>query len=192
MSKTAVVLIADGTEEIEAITPGDVLNRCGVDVTYAGVSSPCESNRIDFVGGHHVPLRADCPIEELGEILFDALIIPGGGKGAENLHKSELVSQLIMRHHEQGRIIAAICAAPAIVLAPLGILANKHATCFPGLERRFDHNVKHCTTRVCHDGKLITSQGPGTAVEFSIKIAELLMGAQAAIKCGHAMLVQNM
>src|SRR5207253_1283800 len=68
MSKTAVVLIAEGTEEIEAITPGDVLNRCGVDVTYAGVGG------IDFVGGHHVPLRADCPIEELGEMLFDALV----------------------------------------------------------------------------------------------------------------------
>ena len=192
MSKTAVVLIADGTEEIEAIAPGDILHRCGVDVTYAGVSSPNESSRIDFTGGHHVPLRADCPIEELGEILFDALIIPGGGKGAENLHKSALVSQLIKRHAEAGKLIAAICAAPAIVLAPLGLLAGKHATCYPGMERRFDHDVKTCDTRVCVDGKLITSQGPGTAVEFSLKLAELLTGAPAALKCGHAMIVQNM
>lgn len=192
MSKTAVVLIADGTEEIEAITPGDVLNRCGVDVTYAGVSSPGESNRIDFTGGHHVPLRADCPIEELGEILFDALIIPGGGKGAENLSHSPLVAQLIMRHHEAGKLIAAICAAPAVVLVPLGLLNGKHATCYPGLERRFPADATACETRVCVDGKLITSKGPGTAVEFSLKLAELLMGAQVAIKCGHAMIVQNM
>ena len=192
MSKTAVVLIADGTEEIEAITPGDVLNRCGVDVTYAGVSSPGESERIDFMGGHHVPLRADCPIEELGEMLFDALIIPGGGRGAENLHKSELVSKLIMRHHKEGRLIAAICAAPAVVLAPLGILAGKHSTSFPGLERRFPADATYCDLRICVDGKIVTSQGPGTAIEFSLKLAELLMGAQVAIKCGHAMLVQGM
>jgi protein deglycase len=192
MSKTAVVLIADGTEEIEAITPGDILNRCGVDVTYAGVASPGEPERIDFIGGHRVPLKADCPIEELGEILFDALIIPGGGKGAENLSHSPHVTQLIKRHHEGGKIIAAICAAPAVVLAPLGILAGKHATCFPGLERRFGLDVTVCNTRVCVDGTLITSQGPGTSAEFSLKIAELLTGASTASKCGHAMLVQNM
>jgi len=192
MSKTAAVLIADGTEEIEAITPGDVLNRCGVDVTYAGVSSPGEPERVDFMGGHHVPLRADCPIEELGEMLFDALVIPGGGKGAENLHKSELVSKFIMRHHKEGRIIAAICAAPAVVLAPLGILAAKHTTCFPGLDRRLPQDTTYCDMRVCVDGKLVTSQGPGTAIEFSLKLAELLTGAQNALKVGHAMLVQGM
>jgi 4-methyl-5(b-hydroxyethyl)-thiazole monophosphate biosynthesis len=192
MSKTAVVLIADGTEEIEAVTPGDVLNRCGVDVTYAGVSGPGECGRTEFVGGHHVPLKADCAIEDLGEILFDALVIPGGGKGAEIFHKSELVGKLIGRHAEGGKIVAAICAAPAVVLAPLGLLAGKHATCFPGLERRFGPEVKACDTRVCVDGKLVTSQGPGTSVEFSLKLAELLVGAQVAIKCGHAMLVRNM
>ncbi len=192
MSKTAVVLIADGTEEIEAITPGDVLNRAGIDVTYVGVSSPGEGERIDFVGGHHVPLKADCPIEELGEILFDVLIIPGGGKGAENMHKSAAVTDLIRRHVEAGKLIAAICAAPAVVLGPLGLLEGKHATCFPGLERRFSPDVTHCDTRVCVDGKLITSRAPGTAMEFSLKLAELLTGAQNALKVGHSMLVQNM
>jgi 4-methyl-5(b-hydroxyethyl)-thiazole monophosphate biosynthesis len=190
MSKTAVVLIADGTEEIEAITPGDILNRAGVDVTYAGVSSPGESNRIDFIGGHHVPLKADCPIEELGEILFDALIIPGGGKGAENLHKSDAVNALIRRHADAGKIIAAICASPAVVLAPLGLLENKHATCFPGLERRFSLDVKTSDARVCVDGNLVTSRGPGTSTEFALKLAEMLTDIQTAIKIGHSMLVQ--
>lgn len=185
MSKTAVVLIAEGTEEIEAITPGDVLNRAGVDVTYAGVGS------LEPTGGHHVPLRADCTVEDLGEILFDALIIPGGGKGAENMHKSEAVTALIMRHHGAGKIIAAICAAPAVVLGPLGLLEGKHATCFPGLERRFSIDVKACDVTVCVDGKLVTSRGPGTAMEFSLKLAELLTGAQSAVRVGHSMLVQN-
>lgn len=186
MSKTAVVLIAEGTEEIEAITPGDVLQRCGVDVTFAGVGG------LEFLGGHHVPLRAECTVEDLGEILFDVLIVPGGGKGAENMHKSEAVNNLIMRHHQNGRMIAAICAAPAVVLAPLGILANKHATCFPGLERRFTPDIKACDTSVCVDGKLVTSRAPGTAMEFSLKIAELLTGAQSALKVGRHMLVPHM
>jgi 4-methyl-5(b-hydroxyethyl)-thiazole monophosphate biosynthesis len=185
MSKTAVVLIAEGTEEIEAITPGDVLNRAGIDVTYAGVGS------LEPTGGHHVPLRADCTVDELGEILFDVLIIPGGGKGAENMHKSEAVNALIMRHHAAGKIIAAICAAPAVVLGPLGLLEGKHATCFPGLERRFSPDVKKCDIPVCVDGKLVTSRAPGTAMEFSMKLVELLAGVQEAIKVGQSMLVQK-
>lgn len=186
MSKTAVVLVAEGTEEIEAITPGDVLNRCGVDVTYAGVGGT------EFTGGHHIPLRADCTVEDLGEILFDAVVVPGGGKGAEAMSHSDAVAALLRRHHEGGRIIAAICAAPAVVLGPLGLLAGKHATCFPGLDRRFGADVKACDTSVCVDGKLVTSRGPGTAMEFSLKLAELLTGLPCAIKAGRAMLVPNM
>lgn len=186
MSKTALILIAEGTEEIEAITPGDVLSRVGVDITYAGVGGT------EFMGGHHVPLRAECPIEEVADILFDAVIVPGGGKGAENMAHSPEVSKLIMRHHEAGKLIAAICAAPAVVLAPLGILNGKHATCFPGLERRFPHEVKVCDTTVVVDGKLVTSRGPGTAMEFSLKLAELLTGAQNALKVRQYMLVPHL
>jgi 4-methyl-5(b-hydroxyethyl)-thiazole monophosphate biosynthesis len=186
MSKTAVVLLTEGAEEIEAITPGDVLHRAGIDVTYAGVGG------LEFMGGHHVPLRAECTIEELGEILFDAVIIPGGGRGAENLHKSEAVNELIKRHHAEGKIIAAICASPAVVLAPLGLLERKHATCYPGLERRFSPDVMHCTTNVVVDGKIVTSRGPGTAMEFSLKLAELMTGAPNALKIGHTKVVQNM
>lgn len=186
MSKTALVIVAEGAEEIEAIVPSDVLQRCGVDVTIAGVGT------LSPTGGHHVPLRAECLLEECGEILFDALILPGGGKGAENLHKSELVNKTIMRHYEAGKIIAAICAAPAIVLAPLGLLSGKHATCYPGLERRFPSDVKACDTNVCVDGTIITSRGPGTAMEFSMRIAEQMTGAQNALKVGHALLVRHM
>jgi 4-methyl-5(b-hydroxyethyl)-thiazole monophosphate biosynthesis len=186
MSKTALIVVADGTEEIEAITPGDVLNRAGVDITYAGIGS------IAPRGGHNIPLRTDMFLEDVGAILFDALIIPGGGKGAENMSRSVLLAELIKRHWEEHKIIAAICAAPAVVLAPLGILSGKHATCYPGLERRFPKDVKDCTASVCVDGNLITSRGPGTALEFSIRLAELLAGAQTAIKVGQSMLVPNM
>jgi 4-methyl-5(b-hydroxyethyl)-thiazole monophosphate biosynthesis len=186
MSKTALILIAEGSEEIEAITPGDVLNRVGVDITYAGVGGT------EFMGGHHVPLRAECPIEEVGDILFDAVVVPGGGKGAENMARSPAVAALILRHYEAGRLIAGICAAPAVVLAPLGILSGKHATCFPGLERRFGHDVKACDTTVVVDGKIVTSRGPGTAMEFSLKLAELLTGAPSALKVRQHMLVPHL
>lgn len=186
MSKTALIVIAEGSEEIEAITPGDVLQRAGVDITYAAIGT------LTPRGGHGVPLRADMLIEDVGGILFDALVLPGGGKGAENMLHSPELAELIKRHWEGGKIIAAICATPAVVLGPLGILSGRHATCFPGLERRFPKDVKDCTTSVCVDGHLITSRGPGTAMEFSIRLAELLTGAQNAIRIGQAMLVPNM
>jgi 4-methyl-5(b-hydroxyethyl)-thiazole monophosphate biosynthesis len=180
MSKNALILIAEGSEEIEAITPA------GVDVTVAGVGT------LSPMGGHRVPMRAECLLEDVGEILFDALILPGGGKGSENLHKSGLVSSTIMRHWEAGKIVAAICASPAVVLAPLGILSNKHATCYPGLERRFASDVKICDTTVCVEGKLVTSRGPGTAMEFALRLAELLTGAQMMRSVGRALLIPHM
>lgn len=186
MSKTALIVIAEGVEEIEAITPGDVLNRAGVNVTYASVGT------LTPLGGHGIPLRAEMLVDEVGGILFDCLIIPGGAKGVENLHASQEVERLVRAHWEGGKLVAAICAAPAIVLAPLGILSGKHATCYPGLERRFHHDVKHCDARVCVDGRLITSQGPGTALEFGLRLAELLTGASNALKVGHAMVMANM
>lgn len=185
MSKTALILIADGTEEIEAIVPGDVLQRCGVDVTIAGVGS------LEPMGGHHVPLRAECLLEECGEILFDAVIVPGGGKGAENLHKSDLVSDTIKRHHAAGKIVAAICASPAVVLAPLGIISGKHVTCFPGLERRLPAGVIHLESKVAVDGNIVTSRGPGTSFDFAFRIAELLTGAPTALKVRESMLVST-
>ncbi len=183
MSKTALIVIAEGTEEIEAIVPGDVLQRCGVDVTYAGIGM------MDPMGGHHVPLRAECLLEDCGEILFDALILPGGGKGAENMHKSDMLTSTIKRHFSAGKIVAAICATPAVVLGPIGVLDGKHATCFPGLERRFSGAVIPMEAKVVVDGNLVTSRGPGTAFEFSFRLAELLCGAPTALKIRQSMLV---
>lgn len=185
MSKTALVLVADGAEEIEVIIPADVLQRCDVDVTIAGVGS------MEPMGGHHVPLRAECLLEDCGEIMFDAVIVPGGGKGSENLHKSDLVTSTIRRHFAAGKIIAAICAAPPVVLGPMGILAGKHVTCFPGLERRLPADAIHLESKVAVDGNIVTSRGPGTAFEFAFRLAELLAGAPKALKVRENMLVSS-
>lgn len=156
MPKTAVVLLANGTEEIEAITPGDVLNRCGVDVTYAGVGGT------ELMGGHHVPLRAECVVEDL-EILFDAIIIPRG-RAWRTSHSDGATS--LIRGSGEGKIIAAIarrrwCAAG-------DPQREAHATCYPGMERRFTHEIKGCESEVVMDGRIITSRGPGTAMAFSL------------------------
>lgn len=186
MSKTALLIIADGIEEIEAITPGDVLNRAGVNVTVAGVGT------LTPVGGHGIPMRAEMLVEDVGEILFDALILPGGGKGAENLHKSEWVNNAIKRHWEAGKIVAAICASPVVVLYPTGILNGKHATCFPGLERRFGPEVKNVDTEVCVDGRLVTAKGPGVSIPFALRLVEMLCGGPIARDVGRRMVVPHM
>lgn len=186
MSKTALIIIAEGIEEIEAVTPADVLSRAGINVTIAAVDT------LTPRGGHGISLKAEMLVDDIGEILFDAIIIPGGGKGAENLHKSALVNDAIMRHWNGGKIVAAICASPAVVLLPLGILHGKHATCFPGLERRFPQEVKGVDTDVCVDGHLITAKGPGSAMYFSLRLVEQLCGAPKAMDVGHRMVVPNM
>lgn len=180
MSRTALVLMAEGSEEIETVTAGDVLHRCGLDVTYAGVGT------MEPRGAHGTPLRASMLIEDVGGILFDAVVVPGGSRGAERIAHSEEARALIKRHWDEGKIVGAICAAPALVLGSMGLLEGKYWTCFPGLERRV-HSGTHRTGHVVVDGNLVTSRAPGTAIEFALKIGELLVGQETARKVGEGM-----
>lgn len=177
----ALVLIAEGSEEIEAVTPGDVLVRAGVAVLVAGVGGTL------FRGSRGLPLAADVEIDEIGDRLFDAVILPGGGKGAENLAASEPVARIVRAHASAGKIVAAICAAPAVVLAPLGILKGRRATCYPGLEQRLTDAV-HAPGDVVVEGTLVTSRGPATALAFALELAGLLAGRERAGEVRRAML----
>jgi 4-methyl-5(b-hydroxyethyl)-thiazole monophosphate biosynthesis len=181
MSKTALILIANGSEEIEAVTPGDVLVRAGVNVTYAGVGTT------EPRGSHGIPLRAEMLVEDVGGILFDALILPGGAVGAENLHNNAKVNDLVKEHFKEGKIVAAICAAPADVLAPLGILNGKHAACYPGKQRAFPPDAKYLESRVVVDGNVVTGRAAGTSLDFALKIAELLTDRQTAHRIAEQM-----
>jgi len=183
MRRTAVVLVGEGSEEIEAITPGDVLVRSGVDVIYAGV------DRLEMKGSRGLPMRCDALVSELGDELFDAVVVPGGGPGAEAIAGSAGACELIRRHWDAGRIIGAICAAPAVVLAPLGLLGGRRAACYPGLEERFGADVTRSDERVVVDGNLVTSRGPGTAMEFALVLAELLTDGATARRVREEMLV---
>lgn len=173
MLKKAVVILAEGFEDIEAVTPVDILKRSGINVTVAGLGGKT------IKGSRGTSINADIILDDYSAVP-DAVILPGGSGGAENLARSPKVKELIKAVDSKGGIVAAICASPALVLAPTGILDGKKATCFPGMEENFSFKVKHVKEKVVQDGNIITSQGPATAIAFSLKIVEALVGAKTA------------
>lgn len=180
--KRVAVLLAEGFEEVEAVTPIDFLRRSGVDVVTAGVAS----SRVK--GSHSITVDADTRIEELPADL-DGVILPGGTVGANNLAKSGAVADLVKRMYGEGKLVAAICAAPAKVLAPTGILRGKRATCYPGLETELAGSDFR-SDRVVRDGNIITSRGAGTAGEFAVELVRYLAGEEAAERLKAAVLQQ--
>ena len=111
--------------------------------------------------------------------------------GAANLQKSQAVNDIIRKVAKAGKLIGAICASPAVVLAPAGILEGKRATCFPGFEDQFGSKVVFTQERVVRDGQVITSRGPGSALEFSIELVSYLVNAEAAKKLAQAMVAKD-
>lgn len=175
MARVAV-LLADGFEEVEAVTPIDFLRRAGVDVAVAAVDGS------KAVGSHGIGVEADVSLAELSARSLDGVVLPGGMPGAANLAKSRQVQRLINDLLADGRLVAAICAAPAKVLAPMGVLDGKRATCFPGDEKEFGPAVEFSEDRVVRDGNIITSRGAGTAAEFSEELIRYLLGDEPAVE----------
>ncbi len=173
MNKKALVILAPGFEEVEAVVPVDILRRCDVDVLIAGLGAN------EIISARGIKIAADIILEEYSD-MPDVVIIPGGMPGAENLANSIKVKDLILKMNAEKRLIAAICASPALVLAPAGVLNGRTATCYPGMERTFAPGVKFVEEEVIKDGNIITSRGPATAFAFGIKIAEELVGKEKA------------
>lgn len=174
MTKKVLVILADGFEEIEAVTPIDVLRRAGCDVTTAGVG------KTTIESARSLKVQADTRLEDY-KGTPDAVVLPGGGQGAENLAGSAAVSAFLKKMHSEKKLIAAICAAPAVVLSPLGILDGRRATGYPGMEKEMGPKVVISKERVVTDGHVTTSMGPGSAMEFSLEVLRLLSG-EAAVK----------
>jgi 4-methyl-5(b-hydroxyethyl)-thiazole monophosphate biosynthesis len=183
MQKTALVFLADGFEEVEAVTPIDFLRRAGVDVVTVAVG---EAKTV--AGSHGVQVVADMTVAEAGGLSHDAVILPGGMPGSANLAASGRVGAIVRAAVLKGKLVAAICAAPAVVLAPLGILAGKKFTCFPGMEKDVT-GAKWAADDVAVDGTVITSRGAGTAALFALAVIEYLLGREAAEKIGKTTLV---
>ena len=177
MKKKALVVLAEGFEEVEAITPIDILRRAGIDVIVAGLESHV------VTGSHGVVVKADVTLEEI-KSFPDAVILPGGMPGSENLAKSAKVKDIILTMHSKEKLIAAICASPALVLVPTGILDGKNATCYPGMEENFTPEITFLEDNVIQDGNIITSRGVGTALDFALKIVEYLAGKDTADTVG--------
>jgi len=171
MSK-AVVLLADGFEEVEAITQIDFLRRAGIETIVCGVTGR------DIVGGHDVRINTDVTLDEFMDEV-DAVVLPGGAAGAQSISDSEAAVRLVRAALTEGRLVAAICAAPGLVLGKHDMLGDRRFTCYPGFEQHA-RSGSFCEERVVRDGNLITSRGPGTAAEFAIAIVEYLVDQPAA------------
>jgi 4-methyl-5(b-hydroxyethyl)-thiazole monophosphate biosynthesis len=165
-----LVPIADGFEEIEAVTTIDILRRAGVEVVVAGLTAGA------MTGSHGIEIQPDCTLDEaLGEE-YDMIVLPGGLPGADNLEGDERVLALVRRMFEQGRYTAAICAAPK-VLAAAGVLDGRTATSYPGfLDPAATPGLRISAETVAQDGTVITSRGPGTAMDFALALVENLVG----------------
>jgi 4-methyl-5(b-hydroxyethyl)-thiazole monophosphate biosynthesis len=177
----ALVLLADGFEEVEGITQIDFLRRAGIEVVTAGVTGKT------IEGGHGIRIEADTKLKKIGTD-FDAVVIPGGKGGADNIAASRDAIELIEEYLRKGKLVAAICASPGVVLGPNGILEGKRATCYPGFEDGFPESATHVEDRVVVDGNLITSKGPGTAALFAVEIIRYLLDDEAADKITEATL----
>ncbi|MDR1429259.1 MAG: DJ-1/PfpI family protein [Spirochaetaceae bacterium] len=190
MAKKVLFLLAEGFEEVEAITPLDYLRRAGIDVLIAAVT-PGKTVR----GAHDIAVEAGRLLEDLkkeGALkadLWDAVLMPGGSLGAANIAASKTAGAFIRDMAASGRLVSAICASPAVVLAPLGLLKGKRFTCYPGAEQSVS-GADWSDERVVLDGGILTSRGPGTAAEWALKNIELLAGAGRAGEVAEAALVR--
>ena len=175
---TVCVFLADGFEEVEALTPVDLLRRSGVEVTVMSVGPSLE-----VTGRSGIRVCADTLWKEELAAKADMLVLPGGQPGTKNLGAHSGLKEQILLAFREERWLAAICAAPT-VLAANGCLQGKRATCYPGLEPLLEIRGAECvrTEEVVTDGKIISSRGAGTAIPFSLKLIEVLQGKEAADK----------
>lgn len=182
--KRSYIFLATGFEEIEALATADVLRRAGMEVTIVSI----HKDRA-VTGANGITAMADVIFEGVDFSDADWLICPGGMPGAENLYKFQPLAHLLKAHAAAGGRIAAICAAPAVVLAQLGLLDGKNATCYPGFEPMLTaHGAKHQSGRVVTDGNIVTANGPSSALPFAYTIAALTVGQQVADTVSKGML----
>ncbi|TKY49157.1 DJ-1-like B [Spatholobus suberectus] len=171
-----LVPIADGTEPMEAVITVDVLRRSGADVTVAAASANLSVQAL-----HGVKILADASVSDVADTAFDLVALPGGIPGVENLRDCKVLEGLVKKHVEDGRLYAAVCAAPAVVLGPWGLLNGLKATCYPSLmEKLASYAATTVESRVQVDGRVVTSRAPGTTMEFAVALIEQLIGKETA------------
>ena len=171
MTKYAAVMAATGCEEIETLIPVDALRRLGINVDLVGLLDQ------NVVGDHGIKLTCDKKMDD-SLLNYDIVIFPGGAKGAANLRDNDELMHLIQERHQNGKWNAAMCSGP-IAFARYGLLDGRKYTCYPGVEKQFENQIKNAThlddiVVVDQKGKIITSRGPATAMAYAFKIAQIL------------------
>ncbi len=184
----AYVMLSRGFEEIEALMPVDFLRRAQVAVSTVAVE---DSQGLAVEGAHGIVVHADCALSDVAGTIAEEehsiIVLPGGMPGAANLAQSVLLQTLLVQHHEHKRTLAAICAAPAKVLAPLGILRGKKFTCYPSAKNEVV-DATFIDQALVEDANIITSQGVATAPLFAKRLVELLAGKELATTVWRRML----
>ena len=168
MSKVYLFL-ADGFETVEALAPADVMRRAGIEVVTVSIMG-----RQNVVSAQNVPVVADALYEDICFCDADGLVLPGGGTGTDNLSAHEPLRELLVKAHAEGKLVAAICAAP-MVFGRIGILKGRKATCYPGCEGDL-FGAEYTAAPVEEDGNIITGCGPGVSFDFGFAIVERLCG----------------
>ncbi|KAI9916013.1 hypothetical protein PsorP6_007037 [Peronosclerospora sorghi] len=203
--RAVMIPIADGTEEIEAIAIADVLTRGGMKVTLGSVGRKLQ-NIVTMSQGTKV--QGDLAIEACTDLSFDLILCPGvsnfcsastalqdvgidvaHGPGAQHLHDSSELIAMLQKQRHQGRYYGGICAAPAVILLPHGLMDSGPATTYPSYESKMGGVDYRPNERVVVNGKCITSQGPGTAIEMGLKLVELLCSPEKAKSVAQALVV---
>lgn len=176
------LFLADGFEEIEALSTIDILRRCNLEVQTVSITG----KRL-IHGAHNIPIMVDSLFRYSGVSESECIILPGGMPGAKNLLAYEGLRKALVNHNRAGRLIAAICAAP-MVLGQLNILEGKNATCYPGFEK-YLNGANISEALVEEDDNIITGRGPASAVPFAFAIAQRFVPQEVAKKVAEDMLM---
>lgn len=182
-NKRVLVPLAEGFEETEAVAVIDVLRRADVEVVVAGLEAGAVR------GSHGIEILTDAELSDLDPGDFDLIALPGGMPGTRNLMEDERVLAAVRTLHGSGRTTAAICAAP-MVLARAGVVDGVPVTSHPSVRAELGTAVVRDAPRVIRSGNVVTSQGPGTALEFGLALVEELCGPERAAQLAEAMLVR--
>jgi 4-methyl-5(b-hydroxyethyl)-thiazole monophosphate biosynthesis len=191
MSKKVIVFLANGFEEVEAVTPIDYLRRAGIEVCTIAIG-PDRT----VTGAHGIPVLADATLSELAKqgktapAAWDGVLLPGGQPGASNIAASAAAGSLLTEFAAAGKWVCAICASPAVVLAPLGLLKDRGFTCFPGMEKGVSGGRWSEDPVVIHEN-IITSRAAGTAAVWAAAIIGKLLGEGEAKKIASAVLLDR-
>ena len=183
MTARALISVADGVEDLECVTLIDVLRRAEVEVVVASI----ESRRM-ITCARGTRLTADTMLVDVLAQPFDLIVLPGGMPGAQHLAEHEPLAERVREQAKAGKLFAAICAAPAVALQQYGVLRQRRMTCYPAFSDRLSGCV-FVDQPVVVDGNCITSQGPGTALDFALTLVEQLCGKTVRKQVAEAMLV---